>query len=84
MIQDYQKHLHEAAKQFLLVYFSDGKERMPSDFDEEIIRGLDITFMNGPRWNNTPFFFALASLIDEGKIQYWQCNEGLHHYKLKS
>lgn len=35
------------AKEFMKSYFSDGKEKRPSDFDEDIIGGLDTSFMFG-------------------------------------
>ena len=34
--------LTQAAKDFLLVYFSDGQEHSPSDFDNDILGGVDI------------------------------------------
>lgn len=87
----YKKNLHEAAKSFLLVLFSDGKERKPGDFDEEILGGIDIHFaasvMNNmiavPRWNKTIFFEALGDLVEEGKIKYWKNKKGIHHYKIR-
>ncbi len=82
---NYSDKLHEAAKQFLLVYFSDGRERVPSDFDDEIIGGMDfdIFTLGKPRWNRTPFLKALGDLVDEGKIKYWMTEEdGFHHYQM--
>lgn len=66
--------LIEAAKNFLLVYFGDGEEKSPSDFDRDILGGTDILFVSNmsfrPRWNNTPFFEALSDLVEEDKIHY--------------
>lgn len=79
----YKKNLHNAAKTFLLLYFSDGKKRQPGDFDIDIIGGLDtsVAFGSFPRWNKTPFFNALSDLIEEGKIKWWNDDKG-HYYQL--
>ena len=78
--------VHNAAKLFLLEYMSDGKEKKPSDFDQDIIGGIEIlsvtTIFNKPRWNRTPFCDALGALIVEGKIEYRIDNEGAYCYKL--
>ena len=75
------ERLIKPAKEFMKIYFSDGKERKPSDFDEDIIGGTDVSFMLGrPKWNNTPFFFALGELIDKGVIKFKQLEDGQYVY----
>jgi len=74
MITEIRKRLLiDAAKKFMVAYFSDGEERSPSDFDEDIIGGLDVDCvftMKPPRWNNTPFFDAMGELVDDGIIKF--------------
>ena len=85
MKKDHRKKLRNAAKVFLLIYFSDGKERNPSNFDEEILGRFDIlsvVYGDIPQWNNTPFFYALGKLVDENKIKHRQDSDGCHWYKL--
>lgn len=73
--------LIEPAKEFMKAYFSDGKERKPSDFDNDIIGGMDASFMFGiPKWNNTPFFLALGELIEEGVVKFKQLEDGQYVY----
>lgn len=73
------------AKEFMKSYFSDGKEKRPSDFDKDIIGGLDTGFMFGlPKWNNTPFCKALGELVDEGVIHFKQLEDGQYVYWMPS
>ena len=75
------ERLVSPAKEFLKIYFSDGKERMPSDFDEDIMGGMDISFMFGnPKWNDTPFFLALAELVEEGVVKFKKLEDGRYVY----
>ena len=64
--------LTQAAKDFLLVYFSDGQEHSPSDFDNDILGGVDIegVFRGRFRWNSTPFFNALGELVEEENVLF--------------
>ena len=73
------------AKEFMKAYFSDGKEKRPSDFDEDIIGGMDTNFLFGrPKWNNTPFFLALGELIEEGVVRFKQLEDGQYVYWMPS
>ena len=77
--------LIKAAEEFMLNYMSDGKERQPSDFDEDILGiGADIMILTGvrPRWNSTIFFDALGNLVEAGKITFRQDSEGAYYYKI--
>lgn len=83
-----EKNLIKAAKDFLIIYFTDGKERTPENFDEDILGGLDINFGVGtnphrkPRWNQTPFFKALGELVAEGIVKYKIEENGRYVYWL--
>lgn len=83
-----EKNLIKAAKDFLISYFRDGKERTREDFDEDILGGLDTNFAVGqnphrkPRWNQTPFFEALGELVAEGIVRYKIEENGRYLYWL--
>lgn len=64
--------LIDYAKEFLLKYFSDYKEKTSNNIEDDIIGG-DTEFIERGylRWNKTPFFFALEKLIKENKIKYY-------------
>lgn len=67
--------LLSAAKVFLLSCFSDNQVYQPSDLDENILGGLDVSGLlsfSGPIWNRTIFCKALGDLVDEGKIKAWE------------
>jgi hypothetical protein len=65
------------AKEFMKAYFLDGKEKTPSDFDEDIIGGLDFDVLfKRPKWNNTPFFYALTELVEDGTVKFKQLEDG--------
>jgi hypothetical protein len=70
------------AKEFLKAYFSDGKERRPSDFDDDIMGGLDTRFLydRPPRWNESPFCPALGELVEEGVIMFKTTEDGQYVY----
>jgi hypothetical protein len=77
--------LAEAAKQFLLAYFADGKVRQPEHFDKEIL-GVDsfpavLNILSGqePAWNKTIFCDALGELVKEGKIKAWLEETGWYY-----
>lgn len=73
--------LVKPAKEFMKAYFSDGKEKSPSDFDEEIMGGMDTSFILGkPKWNNTPFFLALGELIEEDIVKFKLLDHGQYVY----
>lgn len=74
--------LIKPAKEFMKAYLSDGKKRTPSDFDMDIIGGMDssLLFNREPKWNNTPFYFALGELIDEDVVKFKQLEDGLCVY----
>ena len=76
--------LTQAAKQFLLTYFSDMEEHTPTNMEDDILGGLDVTFIfNGrPRWNRTPFFDALTELVDDNIVSFRQGDDGGYLYKL--
>jgi hypothetical protein len=79
------KMLLLAAKEFMKAYFSDRKEKRASDFDEDIIGGLDTNFMFGrPRWNNTIFFTGLGELVDEGVVKFKKLEDGQYVYWMPS
>jgi len=72
------------AKKCMLEYMSDYKVRMPSDFDEDFLGGVDITGTFGitaMAWNKTPFYTALGELIKEDKIKWWLDGEGNYCYQ---
>ena len=73
------------AKKWMIEYLGDGKVRMPSDFDEDFMGGVDIMGCTGivpMKWNGTPFFYALGELVNSGEVEYWQDESGYHCYKL--
>jgi len=71
--------LIEPAKQFLISYFSDGEKKQPSDLDEDIIGGLDFS-LYGPHWNKTPFFKALAELVEEKTILFEEIDNEYYYW----
>lgn len=75
--------LIEPAKKFMLEYMSDGKTRKPSDFDWDILGESDFYVIGMPRWNATPFFYALGELVEEGKIIHKTKKDGIQTYKIK-
>lgn len=83
-----EEKLLEAAKEFMKVYFSDGKEKTPSDFDKDILGGTDILFVSRmshrPKWNSTPFFEALGDLVDDGIVLFKQLEDGQYVYWMPS
>lgn len=77
--------LLQAAKEFLLAYFSDGEIRQPEHFDRDIL-GADslpavIEMLRGekPAWNKTIFCAALGELVEEKKIAAWENESGWHY-----
>lgn len=76
----------QISKEFLLQYFADGKTRMPSDFDWDILGETNdfCFFGQPPNWNRTPFFLALGELVKEGRIEHRITKRGYHKYKIKS
>jgi hypothetical protein len=76
------KELINAAKVFMLSYMSDGKTRVPSDFDWDILGDSEIMVFGMPRWNGTPFFYALGELVEEGKIIHEELKDGTQTYKI--
>jgi hypothetical protein len=79
----------QAAKFFLLDYFSDGITRRPETFDQEILgvssipAVLNILNRELPAWNNTVFCSALGELISEGKIKAWKDDTGWYYVMAK-
>lgn len=78
-----EQRLINAAKVFMLEYMSDGKTRIPSDFDWDILGDSEMMVFGMPRWNATPFFYALGELVDEGKIIHKERRDGIQTYKIK-
>ena len=56
--------LIQSPKKFMIEYMSDGETRRPSDFDWDILGASDFYVMGLPRWNATPFFYALGELVE--------------------
>lgn len=75
--------LIEPAKKFMIEYMSDGKTRKPSDFDWDILGDSEFYVMGIPRWNATPFFYALGELVEEGIVKHKTLKDGTHTYKIK-
>lgn len=84
-----EQRLINAAKVFMIQYMSDGKTRKPSDFDLDILGSSEIMVLSEmmvfgqPRWNATPFFYALGELIDEGKVIHKELKSGIQTYKIR-
>lgn len=75
---------NNAAKEFMLVWMSDGKIYKPGDFDD-IVGGMGSFPLTGrPTWNYSVFFYALAHLITEKKIYYWRMKGGAHCYQINN
>jgi hypothetical protein len=74
------------AKEFMKSYFADGKEKTPSDFDQDILGGVDIDIMFGhpPKWNRTPFFDALTELVEDGEVKFKVNDNGACIYWMES
>jgi hypothetical protein len=78
-----EQRLINAAKVFMIEYMSDGKTRKPSDFDWDILGSSEIMVFGLPRWNATPFFYALGELVDEGKVIHKELKSGIQTYKIR-
>lgn len=78
------RELIEAAKVFMLSYLSDGQTRVPSNFDLDILGDSEIMVFGLPRWNGTPFFYALGELVDEGKVIHEELKDGTQTYKINN
>jgi hypothetical protein len=37
-----------------------------------------------PRWNDTPFFYALGELVEEGKVIHEELKNGDQTYKINN
>jgi hypothetical protein len=77
-----EKRLIEPAKIFMMSYLSDGQTRKPSDFDWDILGDSEIMIFGMPRWNATPFFYALGELVEEGKVIHKELKDGTQTYKI--
>jgi hypothetical protein len=78
-----EQRLINAAKVFMIEYMSDGKTRVPSDFDWDILGDSEFMVFGLPRWNATPFFYALGELVEEGKVIHKELKDGTQTYKIK-
>jgi hypothetical protein len=78
------RELIEAAKVFMMSYLSDGKTRKPSDFDWDILGDSEFMVFGMPRWNATPFFYALGELVEEGKVIHKELKNGDQTYKINN
>ena len=67
------------AKKWLLEYFGDGVARMPSEMEDDLAGQWSMNFVP---WRNTPFFPALALLIDEGLMAYEKDDEDNFWYAI--
>lgn len=84
---DRKERLLVLAKKWFLEYMEDGEVRMPSDFDEDFLGGLDITGTFGVTamaWDKTPFYRVLGDLVESGEIKYWVDDSGNHCYQLNA
>lgn len=67
------------AEKWLLEYFGDRVPRRPGELEDDFAGepGIGEMLMQiQGRWRNTPFFPALARLIDKGSIVYEQADDG--------
>lgn len=67
------------AKKWLLEYFSDGVARRPGDMEDDLAGQCSLTLLP---WRHTPFFPALALLIDEGAMTYERDDAGIVWYAI--
>lgn len=67
------------AKKWLLEYFSDGVARRPGEMEDDFAGQWSMTL--GP-WRHTPFFPALALLIDEGEMTFERDDAGYLWYAI--
>lgn len=67
------------AKKWLLEYFGDGIARRPGDMEDDFTGQWSMAL--GP-WRHTPFFPALALLIDEGAMTFEQDDAGDFWYAI--
>lgn len=67
------------AEKWLLEYFSDGVPHGPGELEDDFAGEPTLVEMMVElqgRWRNTPFYPALARLVDSGKIVYEQDADG--------
>ncbi len=67
------------AEKWLLEYFSDGVPRRPGELEDDFAgepSTLEMLEQLQGRWRNTPFFPALARLVDKGSIAHEQAENG--------
>ncbi len=76
----------DLCEKWLLEYFSDRQPRKPGDLEDDFCGEPSVMEMfidlQG-RWRATPFYPALALLIDKGLIVYWQDEDDTVWYELK-
>ena len=75
----------ELAAKCLLSYFETFGSRNPGDLEDDFC-GEPETFeimsnLQG-RWRKSPFYPALAHLVDRGMVQYWRDSSGYVWYDL--
>jgi hypothetical protein len=61
------------ARKWLLEYFSDGISRQPGDLEDDFAGQWSMSLQP---WRHTPFFPALALLVDEGCIVFENKDDG--------
>lgn len=67
------------AKKWLLEYFGDGVARKPGEIEDDLAGQWSLTLVP---WRHTPFFPAMALLIDEGAMTYERDGDGAVWYAL--
>lgn len=65
------------AEKWLEEYFSDGVARRPGDMEDDFTGQWSLALEN---WRTTPFFKALGTLVDEGKIHFGRDEKGVVWY----
>jgi hypothetical protein len=84
------ERLVSLAEKWLLEYFSDGIERSPTILEEDFTGQdsvgslLHVQYYGKMPWYGTPFFPALARLVDRGEIIHRLDEDGNNWYKINT
>lgn len=72
------------AEQMIVQLISESGPKRPGDLEDCLCGGQNLASWLSPleNWRNSPFYPALARLVDSDKVKYWIDNDGIVWYGL--
>lgn len=73
------------AEKWLLEYFAAAGPRQPGELEDDFCGEpplLEMLMNTQGRWRSSPFYPALARLVDKGKLRWWKDGDGIIWYSL--